>query len=246
MIEINFDIPDVDLDLNFDFDKEEKLTVQNKVDDKVVNKVENKSENEDAQNDEDKHDDRNEGELLGLKNKNIDQIPNIKRQRANSDPSKPSPLIRGEFKSKSQRRWYSEMINFDAKRLPSQNQLLDISQLTVFDEFGLPRRFGHLYERKKTIVIFLRHSYCPNCQDYSRNEINQVRILPKKYRLIVITPSSWRVIKSYRSLLGVPCQMYSDPHRQLYKVLGMSFKTMYGGEEKNYVTSSKLKQIKVS
>ena len=50
--------------------------------------------------------------------------------------------------------------------IPSSSQLAHASTLTVYTEDGHKVTFGSLFERQKTAVVFIRHFWCPRCQDY--------------------------------------------------------------------------------
>lgn len=50
--------------------------------------------------------------------------------------------------------------------IPSSSQLAHASALTIYTEDGHKVTFGSLFERQKTAVVFIRHFWCPRCQDY--------------------------------------------------------------------------------
>jgi hypothetical protein len=50
--------------------------------------------------------------------------------------------------------------------IPSSSQLAHAAALTVYTEDGHKVTFGSLFERQKTAVVFIRHFWCPRCQDY--------------------------------------------------------------------------------
>lgn len=56
--------------------------------------------------------------------------------------------------------------NFSQHATPTREQLMDASSLTVVAENGLRVPFGELWREQKTVVIFVRHVFCPWDSDY--------------------------------------------------------------------------------
>ncbi|OXB80103.1 UNVERIFIED_CONTAM: hypothetical protein H355_006935 [Colinus virginianus] len=83
---------------------------------------------------------------------------------------------------------------------PEPAELRDAARCTVVDEDGRRVPFGTLYSRQKAVVVFVREA---------------------NVRLIVIGQSSYHHIKPFCSLTGYPHEMYVDPQREIYKILGM-------------------------
>ncbi|QRV74974.1 AhpC/TSA antioxidant enzyme [Ceratobasidium sp. AG-Ba] len=124
---------------------------------------------------------------------------------------------------------------FDKYGMPTLDQLKLASEMHVFDEFGESVRFGDVFEGQKTAVCFIRHFWCPLCQDYMSSIVHLTEpSLVKKagVKLVIIGNGSPSMIKGYREdIFQCPYEMYTDPSRQLYKVLGMHLRTNDGGSE---------------
>ncbi|XP_053788678.1 peroxiredoxin-like 2C isoform X2 [Vidua chalybeata] len=85
-------------------------------------------------------------------------------------------------------------------RRPEQEQLREAARCLVLDADGRSVPFQALYAEQKAIVLFVRES---------------------NVRLIVIGQSSYHHIKPFCSLTGYTHEMYVDPLREIYKILGM-------------------------
>ena len=121
--------------------------------------------------------------------------------------------------------------------IPTRSQLAQASLLPVITESGLHVSFGSLFQEQRTIVIFIRHFWCPFCQDYmtsltslahpdmmfsgptaaetkSCNEQDRVQ-------LVVISNGAHTLISKYKRLFALPFSVYTDPSLALYTALGM-------------------------
>uniref|UniRef100_A0A8C8RUL2 Peroxiredoxin like 2C n=1 Tax=Pelusios castaneus TaxID=367368 RepID=A0A8C8RUL2_9SAUR len=89
------------------------------------------------------------------------------------------------------------------------------------DGQGIP--FGALYREHRAIVVFVRHFLCYTCKEYVEDlaKIPKNLLQDAKVRLIVIGQSSYHHIKPFCSLTGYPHEIYVDPEREIYKILGM-------------------------
>ncbi|KAM7165974.1 peroxiredoxin-like 2C isoform 2-T2 [Macrochelys suwanniensis] len=79
-------------------------------------------------------------------------------------------------------------------------ELRDAARRLVVDGDGQRIPFGALFREHRAIVVFVRDA---------------------KVRLIVIGQSSHHHIKPFCSLTGYPHEIYVDPEREIYKILGM-------------------------
>ncbi|KAJ8585914.1 hypothetical protein M405DRAFT_744506 [Rhizopogon salebrosus TDB-379] len=119
-------------------------------------------------------------------------------------------------------------VAFDETALPTRRQLLDAASCNVVAENGLRVPFGELFRYQKTVVIFIRHFWCPRCQDYMSSISNTVdpRVLKQSgINLVIISNGSYNMIKSYRQIFRMPYAVYTDPSSRLYGILGMTLKS---------------------
>lgn len=129
---------------------------------------------------------------------------------------------------------------------PSADDLQSAANCTVLTETGMSVRFGDLFKDRKTIVCFIRHFYCPSCQDYmaSISRITPAQLDALGLKLIVVGCGSWKMISGYRKSLpskhahGFPFPIYSDPTRALYHHMGMNKTSMSPGKRGNYIQHS--------
>ncbi|XP_013907125.1 PREDICTED: thioredoxin-like protein AAED1 [Thamnophis sirtalis] len=97
------------------------------------------------------------------------------------------------------------------------------AECLVEDAVGNRIPFGTLYKEQKTIVIFLRHFLCYICKEY----VEDLGKIPKKFlqdanvRLVIIGQSAHHHIRPFCNLTGYPHEIYVDPRREIYKILGM-------------------------
>ncbi|XP_015268158.1 PREDICTED: thioredoxin-like protein AAED1 isoform X1 [Gekko japonicus] len=102
-------------------------------------------------------------------------------------------------------------------------ELRSASSRLVVDAAGKRIPFGALYEQQKTIVVFVRHFLCYACKEY----VEDLGKIPKEFlqdanvRLVVVGQSSHHHIKPFCNLTGYPYEMFVDPEREIYRILGM-------------------------
>ena len=118
--------------------------------------------------------------------------------------------------------------------LPTHEQLRRAASHLVIAESGVRVTFGSLFAEQRTIVIFIRHFWCPLCQDYMSSVRSVVR--PDVLRspdalgaesgsaakLVVISNGSHGMISKYKQIFRMPFEMYTDPTLAVYNTLGMA------------------------
>lgn len=85
---------------------------------------------------------------------------------------------------------------------PTTIDLFTAAGLTVTGENGEQILFGSLFRDRKVIIIFIRHFWCPFCQDYVRSIFNSVTpgILGQRgVDLVLIGNGAPGMIKAYKS-----------------------------------------------
>ncbi|ESP00625.1 hypothetical protein LOTGIDRAFT_112250 [Lottia gigantea] len=117
--------------------------------------------------------------------------------------------------------------------------LVSIGNQIVFDENGNKIKFGDVYKKQKTIIVFTRHLLCFMCKEY----VEDLAVVPLEYlqdadvRIVVICPAPHKFIKPFRKVTGYNYSMYSDPDRNIYKAFGFK-------EKLTSTTLSKSKHVK--
>ena len=137
---------------------------------------------------------------------------------------------------------------FSVDRLPKSEEILEAGTLFLKDENGSLVCFGDLFPHPhspppialpgdtppgseneelppitKTVVFFIRHFWCGQCQDYtfaSLSLLDPLTIRRAGIRVVVISNGSWKIIKAYRRILKCPFPIYVDGPRNLYHLLG--------------------------
>ncbi|KIM32199.1 hypothetical protein M408DRAFT_215331 [Serendipita vermifera MAFF 305830] len=98
------------------------------------------------------------------------------------------------------------------------------AEIQVWSEDGQSVTFGSLFEKQKTIVVFIRHFLCGLCKAY----VEELGKIPKDSldaagtRIVVVGCGDWSVIKSYKeSSNAYPYEVYAEPTRDLHRILGL-------------------------
>ncbi|XP_030824597.1 peroxiredoxin-like 2C [Camarhynchus parvulus] len=109
------------------------------------------------------------------------------------------------------------------ERRPEQERLREAARCPVLDADGRSVPFQALYAEQKAIVLFVRNFLCYTCKEYVEDlaKVPKAFLQESNVRLIVIGQSSYHHIKSFCSLTGYTHEMYVDPQREIYKILGM-------------------------
>ncbi|KAF2972505.1 hypothetical protein GQX73_g1061 [Xylaria multiplex] len=127
--------------------------------------------------------------------------------------------------------------------IPSTQVLKRIEDYTVIDHIGKTHPFKSLYSgrnvARRILVIFIRHFFCGNCQEYLRTVASSITPeallgLPVSTFIVVVGCGSHKLIDSYVKETGCPFPVYADPTRRLYQELGM-VSTLHLGERPAYM-----------
>ncbi|WVW83667.1 hypothetical protein I302_105688 [Kwoniella bestiolae CBS 10118] len=142
-----------------------------------------------------------------------------------------------ETSKEKKERVEQEKAAFDEDRAPTQKMLFEASLLEVIDERGKKVRFGDLVRNRRTIVIFIRHWYCPLCAQYMNSilaEVSLDALEEANVDLIIIGNGSDKMLDGYRNKsFRCPFKMYTDPTLALYRSLGLTRQTGNGGDEEH-------------
>lgn len=131
---------------------------------------------------------------------------------------------------------------------PSDAALEQAADCDVYDEDQQKVRFGDLFAQRRVLVCFLRHWFCPMCQEFamSMKSIDPLPLQRAELSLIVVGQGHPHVVASYKRVMGVPewISMYADPTRKIYAALGMTMRTNDPGPacaKPDYITMSMMK-----
>jgi hypothetical protein len=131
---------------------------------------------------------------------------------------------------------------------PTEEALAQAASLTMFTETGDLQNFGEIFAKQRTLVCFLRHWFCPMCQEYAMSMANLDPLPLQRANLgmIVVGQGHPHVLAAYKRVMGVPdwIQMYADPSRKIYHALGMTKRTNDPGPacaKPDYITMSIMK-----
>ncbi|KAF8895935.1 hypothetical protein CPB85DRAFT_1229681 [Mucidula mucida] len=102
--------------------------------------------------------------------------------------------------------------------LPSPTQLDRAASLPLIAPSGLRVPFGALFAHKRSIIVFIRHFWCPLCQDYMSSLAS---LTPRDANVVVISNGSPALIDKYKAIFGARFEMYVDPGMEVYRSLGM-------------------------
>ncbi|KAI1207117.1 AhpC/TSA antioxidant enzyme-domain-containing protein [Annulohypoxylon truncatum] len=132
--------------------------------------------------------------------------------------------------------------------LPTIETLRKIETYTVLDSDGKSHTFKSLYaghnSPRRVLIIFIRHFFCGNCQEYLRTLSASVTPdallqLPVSTFIAVIGCGGPELINSYLQETGCPFPVYADPTRRLYSELGM-VRTLAMGSRPAYLQGKSL------
>ncbi|KAF9048558.1 AhpC/TSA antioxidant enzyme-domain-containing protein, partial [Panaeolus papilionaceus] len=108
--------------------------------------------------------------------------------------------------------------------LPDATQLTHVSSLPIISENGQRITFGSLFATRRAIVIFIRHFWCPLCQDYMsslKSTVTPEMLRSVTTELVIVGNGSPAMMAKYRQIFGLPFKMYTDPSNAVYRALGM-------------------------
>jgi len=123
-------------------------------------------------------------------------------------------------------------LKFDEYAIPSREQLRHAASLFVVAQNGLRVQFGELFKDRKTVVIFIRHFWCPADQDYMYSIARGVdpdALKRANIDLVVVGLGSPAMIRSYKQIFRMPFAIYTDPTLRLHAALGMTRKSQDPG-----------------
>ncbi|KAL9026883.1 MAG: hypothetical protein Q9196_004518 [Gyalolechia fulgens] len=132
--------------------------------------------------------------------------------------------------------------------VPSRKTLDTVNEFPVFDVNSKPHTFKSLIasdnnENSRTLVIFIRHFFCGNCQEYLRSLSTSItpealKFLPTPTKILVIGCGQPDLIPTYQRGTECPYPIYADPSKNLYAQLGMIRTLSLGPKSPEYMQYS--------
>ncbi|PHH49539.1 Thioredoxin-like protein AAED1 [Ceratocystis fimbriata CBS 114723] len=121
--------------------------------------------------------------------------------------------------------------------LPTKNTIQKIGSFSLLDREGSAHTFEKVANvAERTFVIFVRHFFCGNCQEYLRALSAAIKpgSLPQDTAIVVIGCGDPRLIDMYIDATGCKFPLYTDPERKIFDALGM-VKTLQLGDKPWYI-----------
>ncbi|KAL8969115.1 MAG: hypothetical protein Q9183_002148 [Haloplaca sp. 2 TL-2023] len=150
----------------------------------------------------------------------------------------------------------SEVLDGDFKgdldvnnNLPSRKDVNKVADLPVLDSSGKPHAFKTLYtpsdnsDTSRTLIIFIRHFFCGNCQEYLRSlssSINSdvLKSISPPTNIRIVGCGDPELIAAYVRETECPYPIYADPSKALYTRLGMARTLSLGSKAPQYMQYS--------
>ncbi|KAL1713104.1 AhpC/TSA antioxidant enzyme-domain-containing protein [Schizophyllum commune] len=130
----------------------------------------------------------------------------------------------------------------DLNTLLDEATLASAAELDVYDAQGKKVKFGSIYAENKTVVVFIRHFLCGNCQAYVTalaQATSPDALETANVQLAVVGCGDAGFIREYAEKTGFQGAMYADPERKVFRALGMNVETLdrtpAGQEPKKYL-----------
>lgn len=117
---------------------------------------------------------------------------------------------------------------FDAKAIPTTEQLETAGELDILDLNGGKLKFKSVFESQKTAVVFIRHFFCGSCLSYVQNlaRVSQTSLEAAGTRIVVIGCGEAEFIKKYKETSGFQGDVYADPSRAVFRAMGMTLENL--------------------
>ncbi|MCJ1391919.1 hypothetical protein MMC18_004786 [Xylographa bjoerkii] len=142
--------------------------------------------------------------------------------------------------------------DFDAslkvsQKSPTQAELSKVAELPLLTAQNESIPFKGLYtgerEGRRVMVIFLRHFFCGNCQEYLRTLCSSITpesllVLPTPTEVVVIGCGQPELIPFYAETTSCTFPIYADPTRKLYDELAMTHAMNMGQKPPAYIQKS--------
>lgn len=134
-----------------------------------------------------------------------------------------------------------------SRELPSKEKIEEAAEIPILDSDGKERPFKTLYtssnahEKRRVLIIFVRHFFCGNCQEYLRvlsSSLPSPSALPAGTSLAIIGCGGPSLINMYKEATACQYPIYTDPSRRLYKIFEMICTLNLGNRNPHYIRHS--------
>ncbi|OAR05961.1 hypothetical protein LLEC1_05115 [Akanthomyces lecanii] len=135
--------------------------------------------------------------------------------------------------------------------IPSDATIAKVADYVLLDKHGKSHTFKSLYNSRngarRVLVIFIRHFFCGNCQEYIRSLAESISSeallgLPVSTSIVIIGCGDPQLIDMYVEATQCPYSLYTDPKAALFDAFGM-VKTLALGEKPAYIKMGFLKGV---
>ena len=130
--------------------------------------------------------------------------------------------------------------------IPTDDTLKKCFAVNVLNAEGEKIEFGKLLEegaeeRRKTVVVFVRHFFCGSCQDYVSvlATVRPEALAEANTKIIIVGCGDFQPIKFYSETTSFPVsQIYANPTRELFTFLNTTNTTKGApaGQTPSYMT----------
>jgi len=129
------------------------------------------------------------------------------------------------------------------RKLPTAEELSEALKIDVYDREGKTKALGDLVRGQRTVLVFIRHFWCLNCQAYVRciSESIPPSNLPANTQILVVGCGSYQPIDTYATNSSSKYPIYTDPTLRLHKLF--KFKSNLaegkaGDEQRDYMRNA--------
>ncbi|KAL1794138.1 hypothetical protein ACET3X_007559 [Alternaria dauci] len=129
------------------------------------------------------------------------------------------------------------------RKSPTAEELSEALKIDVYDREGKTRTLGDLVKGQRTVLVFIRHFWCLNCQAYVRcmSESIPPSNLPSNTQILVVGCGSYQPIDTYAVKSSSKYPIYTDPTLRLHKLF--QFKSNLaegkaGDEQRDYMRNA--------
>ncbi|KAF8079404.1 AhpC/TSA antioxidant enzyme-domain-containing protein [Lyophyllum atratum] len=111
--------------------------------------------------------------------------------------------------------------------IPDSDTISSAAKLDVLNVNGEKVAFGTLFEKQKTIVVFIRgrkmQAYVEGLASVSKEALRSANV-----KIVVIGCGEWKPIRTYAEKTNMVGSIFADPSRALFHTLGMNIENLDG------------------